>query len=278
MKKILVLILLSSITLSAHAASLAPSLQTQMKKQEVVNKQKTALEKKLAIQERKKQNAEKVATLRANRQTVLAQNSASKSNTTVTPTSPVGTTKTNIAPTVVKTTAIASNNTVSSPSQAQIAWVDMARVRSTWISWYNTGRATKWLGAYSYDSRLDNTAHDWNTVFAASRGTNFHERNSWDGYYNYAIINKWFQDRWVNPPVVSGVNHSENVSYGYYVCSKADCTDDFINSIRSSYIFFINSAVHSRSVYQPNFTKIGFDVIVVPSERRYYITVHYMTK
>ncbi len=279
MKKILFLILLSSITLSAHAASLAPSLQTQMKKQEVVNKQKTALEKKLAIEERKKQNAEKVATLRANRQTALAQKSASKSNTiTSTTTSSITGSKTVIVPVIQKTTNIASSAITTPSSQVQIPWVDMTRVRSTWLSWYNTGRSVKWLGAYTYDSRLDSTAHDWNMIFAGSRGTNFHERTPGDGYYNYSIIDKWFQDRWINPPVVSGVNHSENVSYGYYTCSKADCTDDFINSIRSSYIFFINSAVHSRSVYQPNFTKIGFDVIIVPSERRYYITVHYMTK
>lgn len=121
MKKILFLILLSSITLSAHAASLAPSLQTQMKKQEVVNKQKTALEKKLAIEERKKQNAEKVATLRANRQTALAQKSASKSNTiTSTTTSSITGSKTVIVPVIQKTTNIASSAITTPSSQVQI--------------------------------------------------------------------------------------------------------------------------------------------------------------
>ena len=34
---------------------------------------------------------------------------------------------------------------------------------------------------------------------------------------------------------------------------------------------------HYRSIVQPVFTKIGLDIIVVPEEYRYYLTVHYIT-
>ena len=36
--------------------------------------------------------------------------------------------------------------------------IDMDRVRSTWLSWYNTARADKGLPAYIYNEQLDRTA------------------------------------------------------------------------------------------------------------------------
>lgn len=275
MKVLISLILLFGIFSVSYAAVPVLSLEKQMQRQTLVNKKNTLAEKRAAIEARKKANQEKLAILQV-------QNKQPKA---ISPPQVTSTKLLTISPSIStvqqpKTqTIVASNTTIStSRSQSHINNVDMTRVRSTWLSWYNAGRVAKWLGVYSYDNRLDSTAHDWNIVFAESRGTNYHERTKGDGYYNYPIINRWFQDRGVNPPVISGVNHSENVSYGYYNCSKSDCTDDFISAIHSSYVFFVNSSVHAKSVYQPNFTKIGFDIIVVPNERRYYVTVHYITQ
>lgn len=272
--KILICIILCSFASTSYASSIVPNLMVQMKKQENVDKEKTILQKKMAIQKKKEENAQKLAVLKVNKQNKVA---VSKVQST-----PVSTPKqvtvaqvTNIVP----KTIVVSNSTYIPSSQSAIRNIDMNRVRTTWLSWYNAGRIAKWLGTYSYDSRLDSTAHDWNTVFAASRWSNFHERHNGDGYYNYPIINQWFIDRGINAPIVGGVNNSENVSWWtYYPCSQSDCTDEFLEAIKSSYIFFINSPVHAKSVYQPNFTKIGFDIIFVPNENHYYITVHYMTK
>ena len=279
MKIIITLILVFSFVSVSNAATLSLSLQSQMVRQTVINKRNALTEKRLekqrAIAARKEANRQRLALLKMKNSW-----SSTSISSTVKVASTVTTTKT---PTITapKIQPVQSNTqvAVSVPTtQNTIANVDISRIRSSWLSWYNNGRAAKWLGAYSYDSRLDSTAHDWNIVFAGSRGTNYHERSPGDGYYNYPIINKWFQDRGVNPPVISRVNHSENVSYGYYNCTSSDCTDALISAMYSSYKFFINSSVHAKSVYQPNFTKIGFDIIVVPSEKRYYVTVHYMTK
>jgi hypothetical protein len=266
MKLIISYILLFSLSISAHAATLTPSLTTQIARQESVNKRNTLAEKRQAVQSRKIAIAQKVASVQARRTQVKTAVPTVTSAPTIV-SQPVRTTPPTITP-----------PRVASSSVTPIAGVDMARVRSTWLGWYNDTRTSRWLTPYGYDSRLDSTAHDWNIVFAGSRGTNFHERTPGDGYYNYPIINEWFRVRGVNPPVISRVNHSENVSYGYYRCSESDCTDELISAIRSSYTFFINSTVHSKSVYQSNFTKIGIDVIVVPTENRYYVTVHYMTR
>lgn len=270
MKVLISLILLFGMVSASYAATPVLSLEKTMQKQNLINKKNALAEKRAAIEARKKANQDRLAALRAQKNQPKTNTQNIAKTTTVQTTTATQTTK------VVST---AASTTVSTPaSQTSIAWVDMTRVRTTWLSWYNSGRAAKWLGAYSYDSRLDGTAHDWNIVFAGSRGTNFHERSPGDGYYNYNVINKWFQARGINPPVVWWVNHSENVSWGTYSCSSSDCTDELISAIQSSYTFFINSPVHAKSVFQPNFTKIGFDIIVVPNERRYYITVHFMTK
>ena len=87
----------------------------------------------------------------------------------------------------------------------------------------------------------------------------------------------------MNPKVINRAKNTENVGYGYYSCNESDCTDELITSIRSTYDFFMSEKgksydAHYRSIVQPYFTKIGMDIIVVPSERRYYMTIHYITE
>ena len=56
-----------------------------------------------------------------------------------------------------------------------------------------------------------------------------------------------------------------------------------IRSIRTTFDFFMSEKgkaydAHYRSIVQPNFSRIGLDIIVVPTEKRYYMTVHYITE
>lgn len=50
-----------------------------------------------------------------------------------------------------------------------IIGVDINQVRTTWLSWYNATRSSLGLNPYSYDTRIDATAHDWNIIFAEGR-------------------------------------------------------------------------------------------------------------
>lgn len=274
MKIFILIAFLCCLVSTTYAATPVLSLEKQMQRQNIVNKKNTIAEKRMITEAKKRANQQKITTLRIQR----IQSTNIPKNTEY-PSSIVTQQVSTPIRKEAQQTIIVSTQTYSTPtSQKNIAWVDMSRVRSTWLWWYNSTRSDRWLGIYSYDNALDSTAHDWNTVFAGSRGSNYHERNPGDGYYKYSVIDAWFKARWVNPPIIAWVNHSENVSYGTYSCSDSDCTDELISAIRSSYVFFINSTVHAKSVYQPNFTKIGLDVMVVPSERRYYVTVHYMTR
>ncbi len=171
----------------------------------------------------------------------------------------------------------------SSSNQTNISNVDMSKVRNAWFSWYNDYRSTLNLWKYNHDPRLDKTAHDWNIIFSAEKWQNHHRRSAGDSYYDFPVIDTWFIDRGINPIVINRSKHTENVGYGYYSCSSSDCTDELITSIRSTFNFFMSEKgrsydAHYRSIINPYFTKMGFDIIIVPSEKRYYITVHFITE
>jgi Cysteine-rich secretory protein family len=271
MKVLISLILLCSLTLGAEAATLAPSLTAQIARQEAVNKRNALADKRQALQQRKIAIAKRSAYLQARRDQAKTTAPTVSSAPTI-----VSQSIRTIPPTITPPR-------VSSSTATPVSGVDISRVRSTWLSWYNGTRTGLGLSSYSYDTRLDSTAHDWNIVFAEGKGMNHHRRNPGDSYYDFAVIDNWFIARGVNPKIVSRAKHTENVGYGYYSCSQSDCTDALISSIRSTYDFFMSEKgkaydAHYRSIVQPNFSKIGLDVIVVPSERRYYLTVHYITE
>ncbi|MBP6981366.1 CAP domain-containing protein [Candidatus Gracilibacteria bacterium] len=163
-----------------------------------------------------------------------------------------------------------------------IPGVDMNQVRNTWLGWYNIERGKVGLGSLSFDSRLDITAQSWNEIFSKGKGQNHHERNPGDGYYNFSVISKWFADRGVIGLVKNGTTTVENVGYGYYNCSSSDCTSSLISSIRSTFDFYMRekatNGAHYRSIMGSAFTKVGMSIRVEPSEKRYYLVVHYITE
>lgn len=126
MKKILISILISiSFLSSVDAAILVPSLTAQMARQEQINS-KNAYAMRIAEQERKRAEA---------RARVLAlKNKKTTATTTTVTNTPVVTS----APVIVSTPSKPVLQISSSLSTAiSPANVDMSRVRSAWIGWYN---------------------------------------------------------------------------------------------------------------------------------------------
>lgn len=280
MKKILSLsiiwVLLGTISI-VGATELRPSISAQIIKQEQINK-KNNFSTRLQEQARLRQEAkDKILTLKYKQQ--VLKNKISNATTIVPQVSPTILTIQR-PPQITKVTNITPIQTSNIPNPPN---VDMSRVRSTWIGWYNNVRQWEWLGLYSYDERLNNTAYDWNIELAKWKWQNHHTRTPWDGYYNFAVIDQWFISRGIDPIVINRSKHTENVGYGSYSCNSGDCTDSLIQSIRSTFNFFMSEKwksydAHYQSIVQPNFTKIGLSVIVVPEENRYYLTVHYITR
>ena len=271
MKKIFLLICIFTLSTESYALetiALKPSLTLQMQKN-------------IELQQKITKD-EKIEAVRLRWEMVRKKNNSGRTHTKVS-----GTVIRALTPPLVP-----SNHSISQPSPipvypsaniTPIANVDMNRVRSTWLSWYNGTRSSLGLAPYSYDGRLDVTAHDWNVEFATGNGQNHHRRHSSDSYYDFGAIDSWFKARGIDPIVINHAKHVENVGYGYYSCSQSDCTDTLINSIESTYNFFMSEKgksydAHYRSIIQPYFSRIGLDIIVVPSEHRYYMTIHYITQ
>lgn len=253
---------------------LKPNLLQQMKYQEKVLAQNK-------IQEKKYANMMRLAEIRKKKEIALWTKLIQRKNT--------GTPKTQVnnSTSVVSSPKILSS--IQNESQiiqniptSTIEWVDMTKVYSSWFSWYNSYRTSLWLSSYNHNTTLDSTSSDWNKVFANGKWLNHHTRNTGDGYYNFSKIDAWFRERWVNPTPISWAKHTENVWYGYYSCNQGDCSDELIESIRSTFDFFMSEKgksydAHYRSIINPYFTQMWLDIIVVPSEKRYYITIHYAT-
>ena len=270
----------------SNAEVLKPSLSTQMTKQDQLNK-RNIITQKLAEKARIKQEAkarieaQKYRALTVKNKILESKNTASQSNTLVP--------KLTIPPVPQKLETPTLQWQVSSPSISKSSNipsppnVDMNRVRSEWLTWTNSVRLEQWLSPYSIDTRLNTTAYDWTIEFANSKWSNHHRRNPSDSYYSFSTIDNWFMKRGINPKIINRSKHTENVGFWTYSCSSSDCTNTLIQSIRSTFNFFMSEKgksydAHYRSIVQPNFSKIGLSVIVVPEEQRYYLTVHYITE
>jgi uncharacterized protein YkwD len=254
----------SEVFASTGTVILKPSLSVQMKKQEAINK-------KVALAERLK--AKKTKNTLQNPKKTIGKTETKKDLTPVLTIPPVPQNY------VISTKTETRTEEIKTPT---LPWVDMQRVYSTWIGWYNETRTELGLVPYTYDNRLTVTASDWNRVFAEGKWQNHHRRNPGDTYYDYKKITAWFAERGVVGKVVGGATTTENVGYGYYNCNSSDCTDTLIRAIRSTFDYYMSeksyNGLHYKSIVQPNFRKIGLDIIVVPSEKRYYLTVHYITE
>lgn len=281
MKKFLLAFLIFWIYSNSFAAViLKPSLTTQMKQQEEVNK-------KVAIEQKKQANKDRLASIRASR--------IAKSTTQKTTTWTVIITNTTKTPTLVPRVIISAptitpttQTTIPTTYNNSIRNVDINRVRDTWITWTNKVRSEQWLAPYTIDTRLNGTATEW-SEYSKTRGYIIHGRPGdgceWVGNYtcyNFSAIDTWFKARGINPIVIDRAKHTENIGTRGYSCSNSDCTDKLIAAVEKTFDYFLSeksyNGVHYKSLVNPVFTKIGVGVAVDESKWVYYLTVHYITK
>lgn len=163
--------------------------------------------------------------------------------------------------------------------------IDISKVKSTWMWWYNDVRGDLWKKAYLYDYTLEKTAKEWSEL-AKNRWEITHKRNTWDDYYDYSKITSWFKDRWVVCKNIYWVTHTENIGYWTFSCNDSECTDELISWIKSTFDFYMwekykDYQAHYNSIINSYFTKMWLWIEL--EERRewsykYYLTVHYCTE
>ena len=162
--------------------------------------------------------------------------------------------------------------------------VDMERVRTTWLKWYNDARAEEGIAPLTYNPQLSRTANVWSQE-AVLRGEITHQRDPGDSYYDYWKITDWFKDLGLEFKNVYGVTHTENIAWEYYNCpeSQDDCTDHMIPQVRKAFDFYMSEkgqayTAHYDSIMNPYFKIVGLGIAVDRSANRYYLTVHYGTE
>ena len=164
--------------------------------------------------------------------------------------------------------------------------IDMTRIRTSWLWFYNEVRKNKWRTIYSYESKLNDSAQEWSDTSLA-RWIMSHKRDANDSYYNYNKINSWFADRQIICENINRVTHSENIWRWYYKCSDSnDCTDKLITWTKEVFDMYMaekgkSNQVHYESVVKKEFNKIGLWISIKKSGNNsfeFYITTHYCTE
>jgi len=165
--------------------------------------------------------------------------------------------------------------------------IDEQKVRDAILSRHNEERKSLWLENYKYNLDLEWSATVRAIKLAASSKTkNLHVRNSSDWYYNYNSILNWFSNLWIKFPnsVKWASSFSESVWYWSYKCSKSDCTQTLIDSIKrwtwkwliiKEKEWLISDNSHYKAAIMKHFTQMWLWIAIDKSNNRYYIVLHY---
>lgn len=262
-KKYVTLAIASTIGFSfiseASAATIKPSLQSQMQYQSAVDKDyiswKIQADNANALRLIRERNAEKISSLQDSDDTEEFYSAPVKNTNVKTFSSPI-----------IDSIKTPTKKEESKYTSRQVGNIDMNRVEQAWLGWVNGARAEKGLDPYITNDNLSDTAQEW-AEFSRDRGYTTHGRPGDGctgatnyGCYNYAAIDEWFKDRGVYATNVNRSTHTENVGYGSFQCKDADCTDEAIAAIKKTYNFFYNeksyNGVHYRTMVNPNFTQL----------------------
>lgn len=163
--------------------------------------------------------------------------------------------------------------------------IDFNEVKKIWLWWYNKERSFLWKHNYIYNSILENTAFEWSEI-SKNRWTITHKRDTWDSYYSYNKITKWFASRWVVCKNIFSITHTENIWWWTFSCKDWECTQELINWIEGTFNFFMSEKYkiykpHYSSIINNYFNEIWLWIAVSKQNNnkyKYYLTVHYCTE
>ena len=164
-------------------------------------------------------------------------------------------------------------------TEQTIPGVDMEEAKRAWLSWVNGVRVSMKLTPYYYDKQLTRTAYAW-SVQAATTGTISHKRPGQTVYYDYPRMVDWFQSKGITFANVDRQTFTENIGWGVFKCKSGDCTKKFIDSMRTTFDFYMSekgkaNAPHYRTIVDPEFRELGLGLSV--SGGKYFLTAHYGT-
>lgn len=179
-----------------------------------------------------------------------------------------------------------SKSNYESKTDFSIFKIDINKIRTSWLWYYNDVRKNMWKNTYSYENKLNDTAQEWSDT-SLSKWVMSHKRDSWDSYYNYNKITSRFKDRDVVCKNINRITHTENIWRWYYSCSdSSDCTDRLIKWVKEVFNMYMaekgkSNHVHYDSVIMKEFSKIWMWISIKKSwtnSYEFYITTHFCTE
>lgn len=162
-----------------------------------------------------------------------------------------------------------------------IPHVDDQEVDRAWMTWVNGLRTSLDFVPYHLDAQLSKTAQEW-ADHAKESGAISHKRAGQTAFYDYNRMTDWFAARDLTFENDDRSTFTENIGWGVYSCSKADCTQNLINALRTTFDFYMSekgkpSRAHYNSMVNTDFRLAGIGIAVDEASGKYYVTVHYGT-
>ncbi len=166
-------------------------------------------------------------------------------------------------------------------TEEPIPGVDLEEVRRVWLQWTNAVRAEQGAPALMEDRQLVRSATLW-AVHGRDAGAISHTRPGQTSYYDYARMVQWFQGLGLTFRNVERITFTESIGWGTVRCQTGDCTERFLEAIRSTFDFYVaerdkQSRAHWNSLIQPRFEREGLGIAMNAEKGTYYLTVHYGT-
>ena len=163
-------------------------------------------------------------------------------------------------------------------------YLDLDVVKNNWLGWNNQTREILWLDDYVFHQTLEDSAKVWSNSALEKWEIN-HERNQWDGFYNYQEITKWFADNWVECENIEWITHTENIWWWAYFCNDWECNEELTEAMYRAYTAYIDekwtdSDAHYRSLTNQYFRNIWLWITINETQEdyyEYYLTIHYCT-
>ncbi len=177
-----------------------------------------------------------------------------------------------------------TQSTKNLPHLSDNFWnIDVQAVRKAVLTRHNEERKSVWVGYYTYNLDLEWSATVWANKLADSHKTsNLHPRNPGDWYYNYDSMQNRFSGLWIKFSKAPkwAAAFSETIWYGYYKCSKSDCTQDLIDAVKKTRTWLImkeksSGGSHYKAATMKHFTQMWAWVAIDKTNNRYYVVLHY---
>lgn len=156
--------------------------------------------------------------------------------------------------------------------------IDLKQIQAHRIQKVNNLRKNLWLSGYIVHDLLNQTAQI-RSDHAKTLWMISHRRTDSRSYYNYSSIVRRFAGQDI---IFSGKGTLvvENIWYWYVKCKRSDCTQDLLQAIESTRIFFISEKYkkhqpHYRSMINPSYKFAGIWVSIDLDAQKYYLTAHY---